>query len=80
MTGFRALLRGELSRWIGRRGLLHLVGWTVLIQGQLYLSVTTGWDAYNAFWGFDLVVNLLWLFPPLGAIAVAQGALAEERG
>lgn len=80
MTGFWALLRGELSRWVGRRGLLHLVGWTALIQGQLYFSITTGWDSYNAFWGFDLVVNLLWLFPPVGAIAVAQGAMAEERG
>mgnify|MGYP001823175484 FL=1 len=79
MTGFWALLRGELNRWIGRRGLLHLIGWTLLIQGQLYLSLTTGWDSYNAFWGFDLVVNLLWLFPPLGAIAVAQSAIAEER-
>src|SRR6056297_3084546 len=70
MTGVWALLRGELSRWVGRRGLL---------QGQLYLSLTNSWDSYSAFWGFDLVVNLLWLFPPLGAIAVAQSAIAEER-
>lgn len=80
MTGFWGLLRGELSRWLGRRGLMHLVGWTLLIQGQLYVSTITTWPAYDAFWGFDRVVHLLWLFPTLGAIAVAQGAIAEERG
>lgn len=79
MTGFAGLLRGELGRWLGRRGLLHLVVWTAIVQGQLYVATTTAWPAYDSFWGFDLVVHLLWVFPTLGAIAVAQGAIAEER-
>lgn len=79
MSGFGGLLRGELSRWAGRRGLFHLIGWTVLIQGQLYLEASGAWSAYGAFWGFDLVVHLLWLFPTLGAIAVSQGLIGEER-
>lgn len=79
MTGFGGLLRGEIARWVGRRGVLHLVGWTVLIQGQLALSTLTSWPGYDSYWGFDLVVHLLWIFPTLGAIAVAQGAMAEER-
>ena len=79
MSGFWGLLRGELSRWVGWRGVLHLVGWTALIQGQLYLHTTGTWSAYGAFWGFDLVVHLLWLFPALAAIALAQGLIGEER-
>lgn len=79
MTGFWGLLRGELSRWVGRRGLLHLLGWTIIIQGQLYVATTTTWPTYDSFWGFDMVVHVVWLFGGLGTIAVAQGAIAEER-
>ena len=78
MTGFWRLLRGELGRWVGRRGVVHLILWTVLIQGQLYANSSERL-LHGDYWGFDLVVHLLWIFPTLGAIALAQSAMADER-
>ncbi len=79
LAGLPGLLRGELSRWVGRRGLLHLLVWTVAIQGALYVGTMTDLGAFQSFWGFDLLVHVLWLFTIPGAIAVAQSAIAEER-
>lgn len=79
MTGLAGLLRGELARWLGRLGLVHLVVWTALIQTQLYLGVDGTLGTYRSQWGFELVVRLLWVFPLLGAIVMAQGLLADER-
>lgn len=79
LTGLGGLLRGELTRWFGRRGLVHLVAWTVAIQGLLYWDTASGSDPLGDWRAFDLLVHLWWIAGPLAAIAVAQNALIEER-
>ncbi len=79
MTGLGGLLRGELTRWFGSRGLVHLVVWTALIQGLLYWDTVSSTDPLADWRGFDLLIHLWWVAGPLAAIGVAQNALIEER-
>jgi hypothetical protein len=79
LTGLGGLLRGELTRWFGRRGLVHLVVWTVGIQGLLYWDTVAEKDPFPEWRGFDLLIQLWWIAGPLAAIGIAQNALIEER-
>ena len=79
LTGLGGLLRGELTRWIGRRGLVHLVVWTVGIQGLLWWDTVSKTDPLADWRGFDLLIHLWWIATPLAAIGIAQNALIEER-
>ena len=79
LTGLGGLLRGELTRWFGRRGLVHLVVWTVGIQGLLYWDAVAEKDPFPDWRGFDLLIHLWWIAGPLAAIGIAQNALIEER-
>lgn len=79
LTGLGGLLRGELTHWLGRRGLVHLVAWTLGIQGLLYWDTTSSSDPLAGWRGFELLIHLWWVACPLAAIAVAQNALIEER-
>lgn len=79
LTGLGGLLRGELTRWFGRRGLVHLVVWTVGIQGLLYWDTVAVKDPFPEWRGFDLLIHLWWIAGPLAAIGIAQNALIEER-
>ena len=79
LTGLGGLLRGELTRWFGRRGLVHLVVWTVGIQGLLYWDTVSHSDPLADWRGFDLLIHLWWIAGPLAAIGIAQNALIEER-
>ena len=79
LTGLGGLLRGELTRWLGRRGLVHLVVWTVGIQGLLYWDTVSSSDPFADWRGFDLLIHLWWIACPLAAIGLAQNALIEER-
>lgn len=78
LPGMGGLLRGELTRWLGRRGLVHLIVWTVLIQTMLYID-TVHSDLAVGWRGFDMLVQLWWIFVPPASIAIAQNALVEER-
>jgi ABC-type Na+ efflux pump permease subunit len=79
LPGLAGLLRGEMTRWLGRRGLIHLIAWTVVIQGVLYVDTVHNSDAAADWRGFDLLVHLWWIGVPLTSIAIAQNALVEER-
>ena len=77
LPGLGGLLRGELSRWLGWRILLHTAVWTLLVTGTLWYVTT---NVANASWrGFDLLIHIWWMVLPLGSIAIAQNALIEER-
>ena len=79
VPGLGGLVRGELGRWLGRRGLVHLIGWTVITQFML-LNDTIWDDQGLADWrGFDALIHIWWIATPLAAIAIAQSALIEER-
>jgi ABC-type Na+ efflux pump permease subunit len=79
LPGLGGLVRGEVTRWIGRRGLVHLIAWTVVVQWFLYVDTVHNSDAAADWRGFDLLVHLLWIGVPLASIAIAQNALVEER-
>lgn len=79
LPGLGGLLRGELTRWLGRRGLVHLIVWTLLIQSVLFLDTVAGTEMWADWRGFDLLVHVWWIFVPLASIAIAQNALVEER-
>lgn len=78
-TGLGGLLRGELTRWLGRRGLVHLVVWTVGIQGLLWWDTASSSDPLGDWRGFDLLIHVWWIACPLAAVGIAQNALIEER-
>lgn len=79
LTGLGGLLRGELVRWVGRRGIVQLVAWTIVIQGLLYWDTVATSDPLADWRGFDLLIHLWWIAGPLAAIGLAQNALVEER-
>ena len=80
LPGLTGLLRGELSRWLGRRGLVHFVLWSAFVQGLLVWN-TLGDDTnpMRDWRGFDTLIHLWWIFLPLAAIALSQNAIIEER-
>ena len=77
--GLGGLLRGELTRWLGRRGVVHLIVWTVLVQSVLLFDTVAGTEMWADWRGFDLLVHIWWIFVPLASIGIAQNALVEER-
>jgi ABC-type Na+ efflux pump permease subunit len=79
LPGTGGLLRGELARWLGRRGLVHLIAWTVLVQSMLFVDTVFGTEMWSDWRGFDLLVHVWWIFVPLAAIGIGQNALVEER-
>lgn len=79
LPGLGGLVRGELRRWVGRRGLVHLIGWTLILQFML-VSDTVGDGKAMADWrGFDALIHFWWIATPLAAIAISQNALIDER-
>lgn len=79
LTGLGGLLRGELTRWFGRRGLVHLIVWTAGIQGLMYWDTVATKEPFPEWRGFDLLIHLWWIATPLAAIGIAQNAIIEER-
>ena len=79
LPGLGGLLRGELHRWLGRRGLVHLIAWTVFFQFMLLNDTIWTADGLADWRGFDALVHLWWMAGPLAAIGVSQNALIEER-
>ncbi len=79
LPGLGGLVRGELHRWLGRRGLAHLVGWTTFFQLMLLNDTIGNSNGLSDWRGFDALIHLWWMATPLAAIAVSQNALIEER-
>ena len=79
LPGLWGLVRGELARWLGRRGLVHVLVWTVVVQGTLFADTVAGTEIWREWRGFDLLVHMWWITVPLASIGIAQNALVEER-
>lgn len=79
LPGLWGLVRGEATRWLGRRGLAHLIAWTVFVQFTLYADTVVNSDIAAEWRGFDLLLHLWWIVVPLASIGIAQNALVEER-
>ena len=77
VTGTLGMLRGELARWMGWRGLFHVLLWNGLVQGFLYLNVATKNQAMGGL-GFEVLVNLLVVFPPIAAILLTSAAVCGQ--
>jgi ABC-type transport system involved in multi-copper enzyme maturation permease subunit len=76
-TGSVGVLRGELVRWLGARGLFHLVFWLLMIDGWLYFTVVTKHVPFGGL-GFQSLITMLVLFVPLAAIVLAEATVIGE--
>ena len=75
--GSVGVLRGELGRWLGARGLFHLVFWLLMIDGWLYFTVVTKHMPFGGL-GFQSLITMLVLFVPLAAIVLAEATVIGE--
>ncbi|GMQ94164.1 MAG: hypothetical protein BMS9Abin12_1648 [Acidimicrobiia bacterium] len=76
-VGSTGVLRGELARWIGARGLFHLVFWLLMIDGWLYFTVVTQHTPFGSL-GYQSLITMLLLFVPLAAIVLAEATVVGE--
>ncbi|MDH5372787.1 MAG: hypothetical protein OEX97_07570, partial [Acidimicrobiia bacterium] len=73
LTGTWGVFRGEVRRWLGWRGLFHLLVWSGLIAWFLYGGVFTPDRPFTGL-GFEILMNLLAIIPPMvGIVLVAAG-------
>jgi len=77
LNGSWNVLRGDLHRWLGRRGLFHLVFWLLLIDGLLYFTVVTKHMPFGGL-GFESLIVMLAIFPILAAIILAEAMVISE--
>lgn len=77
INGSWGVFRNESSRWLGTRGLLHLVFWLLLIDGWLYYTVVTKNMPFGGL-GFESLVGMLAIFPILAAIVLTEGMVIGE--
>jgi len=77
LNGSWGVFRGEWSRWLGRRGLLHLVSWLLLIDGLLYYTVVTKNMPFGGL-GFESLVGMLAVFPSLAAIILTEAMVIGD--
>ena len=68
-TGTWGVFRGELGRWLGRRGLFHLVLWLVVVEWALYVNVATKNQPFG-YIGFESLMNILTIFPIVAGIVL----------
>ena len=76
-VGSVGVLRGELGRWFGTRGLFHLVFWLLMIDGWLYFTVVTEHMPFGGL-GYQSLINMLVLFVPTAAIILTEATLVGE--
>ncbi|MEA3511354.1 MAG: hypothetical protein U9R51_07970 [Actinomycetota bacterium] len=76
-SGTWGVLRGELTGWVGRRGLFHLVFWLLMIDGWLYFTVVTKHMPFGGL-GFESLMNMLLLFVPVAAIVLTEATVIGE--
>lgn len=72
LTGTVGALRGEVRRWVGWRGLFHLVLWLVVIEGFVYISIA-GKQAGGL--GFEQLMNGLTFIPAVAGIVLTAAAV-----
>ncbi len=77
INGSWGVFRNESNRWLGRRGLLHLVFWLLLIDGFLYYTVVTKNMPFGGL-GFESLVGMLAIFPILAAIVLTEAMVTGE--
>jgi ABC-type transport system involved in multi-copper enzyme maturation permease subunit len=74
VTGTWGVLRGEVRRWLGWRGLFHLILWLIAIELILYQSVTTKAQPFG--WlGFESLMNMLVIVSALVGIVLTAAAV-----
>jgi ABC-type transport system involved in multi-copper enzyme maturation permease subunit len=73
-TGTWGVLRGETQRWLGRRGLFHLVLWLVAIELVLYHAVTTKNQPFGGL-GYESLMNMLVISSALIGIVLTAAAI-----
>ena len=76
-TGTWGVLRGSLSGWLTRRGLIRMVLWVAAINGILYFTVVTKNMPFGGL-GYETLINMLAVFPPLAAIIAAESNVLGE--
>ncbi len=77
LNGSWGVFRGESNRWLGRRGLFHLVFWLLLIDGLLYFTVVTKHMPFGGL-GFESLIGMLAIFPILAAIVLTEAMVVGE--
>lgn len=77
INGSWGVFSNESSRWLGRRGLIHIVVWLLLIDGLLYRTVVTGDKPFGGL-GFESLVGMLAVFPILAAIVLTEAMITGE--
>lgn len=76
-TGTWGVLRGELQRWVGRRGLFHLVLWLAVIEWILYTTVATENQPFG-YLGFETLINMLVIFPVMAGMVLTAAAVCGD--
>jgi ABC-type transport system involved in multi-copper enzyme maturation permease subunit len=76
-TGTWGVLRGEVSRWLGRRGLFHLVLWLAVIEWILYTTVATENQPFG-YLGFETLINMLVIFPVMAGMVLTAAAMCGD--
>jgi ABC-type transport system involved in multi-copper enzyme maturation permease subunit len=77
LNGTWGVFRGETGRWLGRKGLFHLVFWLLIVDGLLYHTVT-GSDMPFGGLGFESLIGMLAIFPVLAAIVLSEAMVVGE--
>ena len=77
LNGTWGVLRGETGRWLGRRGLFHLVFWLLIIDGLLYFTVVTKNMPFGGL-GFESLIGMLAIFPVVAAIVLTEAMVLGE--
>lgn len=75
--GFFGVLEAELRRWLGRRGLFHLVIWVVGINGLVYDVVVTDNAPFGPL-GYENLLTALMMFPMFAGIILAEATVVGE--
>jgi hypothetical protein len=76
-TGTWGAFRGEMRRWLGRRGLFHLMFWLLLIDGWLYFTVVTKHVPFGGL-GYESLMHMLVFFPIIAAIILTDATVVGE--
>ena len=75
--GFVGVLGAELRRWLGSRGLFHLVLWVAGINGFVYFVVVTSNMTFGPL-GYENLLSALMLFPVFAGIILAEATIVGE--